>query len=77
MKVFATALLIGATAALEAEAGWDPNPTYDNPDHIHMHYGGSQPASPAYPTAPDLGAAVNAFDTEGTLFGEHRYQLQV
>jgi transcription termination factor NusB len=26
---------------------------------------------------PDFGAAVDAFDIEGTLFGEHRYQLQV
>ena len=77
MKVFATALLVGASAALEAEAGWEPNGHYDNPDSSHMHYGGDQPASPAYPTAPDLHAAVHAFDVEGTLFGEHRYQLQV
>ena len=27
--------------------------------------------------APNFHDAVDAFDTYGTLFGEHRYQLQV
>ena len=26
---------------------------------------------------PEFTDAVNAFDDEGTLFGEHRYQLQM
>ena len=77
MKAFAASLLIGAAAALEAEAGWEPNNHYDHSDTQHMHYGGPQPASPSYPSVPDLHDAVDAFDVDGTLFGEHRYQLQV
>ena len=53
------------------------NDHYDNNDSSHHHYGGDQPASPAYPNAPEFTKAVDAFDTYGTLFGEHRYQLQV
>merc|ERR1712003_120233 len=84
MKVFAVALLAGAAAAADAEdhghgapEHYAPNAHYDHDDSAHHHYGGSEPASPAYPAAPELNEAVDAFDTYGTLFGEHRYQLQV
>ena len=74
MKAFASALLAGATAALEAEHGaYSLNSHYDNSDAMHYHYGGEQPASPAYPSAPTFGQAVDSFDVDGTLFGEHRY----
>lgn len=79
MKAFASVLLAGATAAIEAEqhSPYALNSHYDNSDAMHMHYGGAQPASPAYPSAPTFGQAVDSFDADGTLFGEHRYQLQV
>ena len=51
------------------------NDHYDNSDEQHHHYGSDKPASPAYPNAPEFSKAVNAFDSYGTLFGEHRYQL--
>jgi len=35
------------------------------------------PASPALASSPDLNAAVDSFNTSGTAFGEHRYQLMV
>lgn len=80
MKAFFTSLL-AAVAVAEVTHGagghYELNPTYDNPDTTHQHYGSDSPASPAYPNAPDFNAAVGAFDTYGTLFGEHRYQLQV
>ena len=85
MKVFATAMLAGAAAAIDAEGAdhshgdphYTPNAHYDHDDAAHHHYGAAEPASPAYPAAPKLNEAVDAFDTYGTLFGEHRYQLQV
>ena len=81
MKAFAAAILaLTASAELgqHGSAGhYELNGHYDNHDVSHQHYGGDQPASPAYPNAPEFNAAVNAFDTYGTLFGEHRYQLQV
>ena len=83
MKV--AAILLAAVAyASESQDNYDNgkhrpevNDHYDNSDSSHQHYGGDQAASPAYPAAPDLHQAVDAFDTYGTLFGEHRYQLQV
>ena len=90
MKVFATSLLVAATAAIEhisdvphihAEDGsvHVMNSHYDYNDPTHHHYGSSSPASPAAPVGHDfnLAQAVNAFDPHGTLFGEHRYQFQV
>lgn len=81
MKVFAASLLAAATAALEAEdisnGHYTLNDHFDHDDAQHHHYGSDAAASPAYPTVPDFGQAVDAFDTYGTLFGEHRYQLQV
>lgn len=53
------------------------NEHYDHSDADHLHYGEAQPASPAFPHVPELSKAVDEFDTYGTLFGEHRYQLQV
>lgn len=53
------------------------NAHYDNTDPEHHYYGTQDAASPAYPAAPMLHEAVNAFNPHGTLFGEHRYQLQV
>ena len=52
------------------------NANYDNVDPDHHYFGTGHPASPAYPTVPKLEMAVDYFDPEGTLFGEHRYQLQ-
>ena len=52
------------------------NANYDNQDSDHHYFGSGHPASPAYPTVPKLDMAVDYFDPEGTLFGEHRYQLQ-
>ena len=81
MKVFLASLLAAATVAQEHLPGqgghYELNSHFDNPDATHQHYGQDQPASPAYPNAPDFTSAVEAFDTYGTLFGEHRYQLQV
>ena len=84
MKAAATLLLATVAFAIETEDRYengkhtpDLNEHYDNNDNKHSHYGGDQAASPAYPAAPDLHQAVDAFDTYGTLFGEHRYQLQV
>lgn len=83
MKV-AASLLAAVTFAIETGDNYDNgkhqpavNEHFDNTDASHQHYGGDQAASPAYPAAPDLHQAVDAFDTYGTLFGEHRYQLQV
>lgn len=53
------------------------NQNYDNVDPDHHYFGTGHPASPAYPTVPKLEMAVDYFDPEGTLFGEHRYQMQV
>lgn len=79
MKVFAASLLAVAAFAGEDVYGGQVRPTlnshYDNNDTTHQHYGGDGAASPAYPAAPDFNKAVDAFDTYGTLFGEHRYQL--
>ena len=85
MKVFATSLLVAATTAIKAEAETEGIQSdhhtlsghYDHSDPQHHHYGGDQPASPAGPVTPELHEAVGHFDTYGTLFGEHRYQLQV
>ena len=81
MKVFATSLLAAASAALEVQNIQSDhhqlNSHYDNQDAQHHYYGGDKPASPAYPLAPNFQEAVDKFDTYGTLFGEHRYQLQV
>lgn len=82
MKAFAASLLAAVSFAAEDiyENGRhhpELNDHYDNNDHAHNHYGASSAASPAYPAAPDFHQAVDAFDTYGTLFGEHRYQLQV
>ena len=81
MKAFIASLLAIAVVAEDhphgAHGHYELNDHYDNHDAGHQHYGGDQPASPAYPNAPDFNAAVGAFDNYGTLFGEHRYQLQV
>lgn len=84
MKAFAASLLAAAAVATEGQSGYDnydphyvPNSHYDNHDPEHHHYGSSAPASPAFPTVPSFQAAVDHFKPEGTLFGEHRYQLQV
>lgn len=60
-----------------AHGHYELNGHYDNSDAGHQHFGSDSPASPAYPNAPNFREAVDAFDTYGTLFGEHRYQLQV
>ena len=60
-----------------AHGHYELNEHYDNNDKGHQHYGSDSPASPAFPNAPNFREAVDAFDTYGTLFGEHRYQLQV
>ena len=54
---------------------YELNSHFDNHDVNHQHYGSDSPASPAYPTAPNFKEAVGSFDSYGTLFGEHRYQL--
>ena len=82
MKAFAATLLAGAAAAVDTlnsmiQDRYSLNDNYDYPDSGHYHFGGDQPSSPAYPIVPDLSNAVGAFDEFGTLFGEHRYQLQV
>lgn len=85
MKAFFAAALAVAASAQDASASqagylqqhYELNDTYDHADKSHMHYGGDQPASPAFPAVPKLSQAVDEFDTYGTLFGEHRYQLQV
>lgn len=84
MKVFASTMLAGAIAAQYAEDhqdfhenNYDPNQHFDYADPEHMYYGSEAPASPAVTNTPGLTAAVDSFDTYGTLFGEHRYQLQV
>jgi hypothetical protein len=81
MKLFATSMLAAAAAAAEAESlshdNYTLNHNYDNPDPDHYFYGGMYAASGAYPIAPNLSEAVQNFDNSGTLFGEHRYQLQV
>ena len=60
-----------------AHGHYELNNHFDNSDAGHQHYGSDSPASPAFPNAPNFREAVDAFDTYGTLFGEHRYQLQV
>jgi len=84
MRVIAASLLAAAAVAVDVSDSYnhghehpDLNDHYDNHDTGHQHYGGDSAASPAYPAAPDFKQAVDAFDTYGTLFGEHRYQLQV
>ena len=83
MKVFAATLLAAVSFAQNSQMNEygqhfpNLNSSYDNSDSSHNHYGGDTASSPAYPAAPDLNDAVDAFDTYGTLFGEHRYQLQV
>ena len=81
MKVFAVTLLAGAAAAADAQHSsidhYTINDHYDHDDHAHMHYGGDQAASPAFPDVPVYADAVGAFDSYGTLFGEHRYQCAV
>ena len=88
MKAFATALFAVATAASATDAdqyGYQTiqksniklNDHYDNGDKSHKHYGGKGEASRAHPSLPHIDDAVKAFNTYGTLFGEHRYQLQV
>lgn len=72
MRVLAASLLAAAAVAVP-----ELNSHYDNHDIHHEHYGSATAASPAYPAAPDFNDAVAAFDSYGTLFGEHRYQLQV
>ena len=87
-KAFATALLAVATAASATDAEkhdystiqknhYQVNNKYDNGDKSHHHYGGKGSASPAQPKLHNINDAVGAFNTYGTLFGEHRYQLQV
>ena len=81
MKVFAASLLVTMAFAIESKdvsnGHYKMNEHYDHSDHQHHHYGSENAASPAYPTVPKFNDAVDAFDTYGTLFGEHRYQLQV
>ena len=82
MRVIAASLIAAAAIAgdyndASQHSHYDLNDHFDNNDHSHQHYGGDGAASPAYPAAPDFHQAVDAFDTYGTLFGEHRYQLQV
>ena len=88
LKVFSLALLAVVSAAQTKaktsgsffqiqQKHFKPNDNYDNSDAYHRHYGASKAASPAYPKVPEFSDAVHAYDTEGTLFGEHRYQLQV
>jgi len=76
MKVFALTLAAGVHAGL-ISSHEKLNANYDNLDPNHNFFGGDFPASPAYPNVPDLSQAVGHFDPDGTLFGEHRYQLQV
>ena len=87
-QAFTTALLAAAAAASAADADQPGyvniqkdhlhlNDHYDNGDKTHHHYSGKGAASPARPSVPGIGEAVKAFNTYGTLFGEHRYQLQV
>lgn len=81
--LFAPAMLTAAVVAQydeyehPHERGYEPNATYDYQDSEHMYYGGSMPAVPAVTNSPDLNAAVDSFNTHGTAFGEHRYQLMV
>jgi len=81
--LYAPALLTAAVIAQEyeyehpQERGYEPNATYDYADSEHMYYGGPMPAVPAVTNSPDLNAAVDSFNTHGTAFGEHRYQLMV
>lgn len=76
-------MLAAAAAAAEAEAeiishdNYSLNSNYDYPDPTHYFYGGEYAASGSFPVAPSLADAVSNFDNSGTLFGEHRYQLQV
>ena len=80
MKSTAFALIAAFAGAAEVEGIISDhvklNKNYDNADPEHHYFGTGHPASPAYPTVPPLEKAVDYFDTEATLFGEHRYQLQ-
>lgn len=80
MKSAAIALLSAIASAASVEGIISDhvqlNANYDNVDPDHHYFGTGHPASPAYPTVPKLDMAVDYFDPEGTLFGEHRYQLQ-
>ena len=79
MKSTAFALFAAVVSGAEVEGIISDhvklNANYDNVDPEHHYFGTGHPASPAYPTVPSLDMAVDYFDTEGTLFGEHRYQL--
>lgn len=84
MKVIAASLIAAAAFAIDTEevqgsqnGHYTMNAHYDNSDPEHHHYGSENAASPAYPSVPKFNEAVGAFDPYGTLFGEHRYQLQV
>ena len=81
--LFTPALLVAAIAAHESETphedhfhenAYSPNSTYDYTDADHLYYGSDMPAVPAITNAPDLNAAVDSFNTYGTIFGEHRFQ---
>lgn len=76
MKVFAITLAAGVQAGIISQHE-TLNANYDNLDAQHRYFGGDYAASPAYPNVPNLAAATTHFDPHGTLFGEHRYQLQV
>ena len=83
--LFAPALLSAAIQAHTSKEehehfhqnAYVPNSSYDYTDAEHMYYGGSMPAVPAIANTPDLNAAVDSFNSMGTAFGEHRYQLMV
>ena len=83
--LFAPALLSAAIQAHTSKEehehfhqnAYVPNSSYDYTDAEHMYYGGSMPAVPAIANTPDLNAAVDSFNSMGTTFGEHRYQLMV
>ena len=87
MRQFATCMLIGAINAQLIvhddnhvdfhDNAYVANNNYDYSDPQHRYYGSNNPAAPAVVNAPTLTSAVDSFDTYGTLFGEHRYQLQV
>ena len=82
-QAFTSALFAAAVAASAIDAVADvavdvaaDTEQYRQPVKGHVK-GGKGAASPARPDVPHVTDAVKAFDTFGTLFGEHRYQLQV
>lgn len=77
MKALFAAALLGAVNADLSHDDHHLNSHYDNSDPSHYYYGSDSASSPAYPTVPEYSVAVDHFDDHGTLFGEHRYQLQV